>query len=159
MENQFAIKVISDFDLVVTTRLLLLFNKKKIFVKSVHVLPNAETNEFHHSYIISGSNDKIINVTRIIAKQIGIHKVFWYQINRALNYEVAIFKVPIKEFESKRYLSNLFRKENVRVISMEKDYMLVEKTGFDHEIQKLYKKLKNYQFMDFQRSGTITISA
>ena len=94
MENQFSIKVVSEFDLLIATRILLLFNKKKVKVSSIHVIPNHESNEFHHSYIIEGSIKRVVNVSRIVAKQIGVHKVFRYQINEVINYESLIQEYP-----------------------------------------------------------------
>ena len=52
----------------------------------------------------------------------------------------------------------IVRNHFARIISVEKEFIILEKTGHKEETQKLFNELKPYGVLEFVRSGRIAIT-
>lgn len=57
-----------------------------------------------------------------------------------------------------RNVERLVREHNVRILEIDAEYIVVEKTGHKAETQALFDLLKPYGVQQFVRSGTVAIS-
>ena len=54
-------------------------------------------------------------------------------------------------------VEQLVRKHNVRILEIDTDYIVVEKTGHKSETQELFRLLQPYGVQQFVRSGTVAV--
>ena len=52
----------------------------------------------------------------------------------------------------------ILREFNARILSIEPEFTIVEKTGHSGDIQKLFEALKPYELLEFVSSGRVAIS-
>ena len=55
-------------------------------------------------------------------------------------------------------MENLIRKHNARILTIEPEYIIVEKTGHKEETRQLFRALEPYGILQFARSGRIALT-
>jgi acetolactate synthase-1/3 small subunit len=83
---------------------------------------------------------------------------FVYEEDEIHYQEIALFKVPTEIFLGGVEVETIIRSNNARILVIERDYTVIEKTGHKHEIATLFKVLRKYGVMEFVQSGRISIS-
>ncbi|MGB3548738.1 MAG: acetolactate synthase small subunit, partial [Saprospiraceae bacterium] len=71
--------------------------------------------------------------------------------------EVALYKVPFKVFADGSAAEELIRRHNARVLLIETEFVVIEKTGHEEEIEALLEELQEMGIYEFVRSGRVAI--
>ena len=71
--------------------------------------------------------------------------------------EIALYKIPSKIFYEGDSCEQLVREHNARIISIEPEYIVIEKTGHYEETEALLIELKKKGIFEFVRSGHVAI--
>ena len=79
-------------------------------------------------------------------------KTFVYTPDEVVQQEIALYKVT-----RSRGVEQLVREHNVRILEIDEDYIVVEKTGHKADTQALFRLLQPYGVQQFVRSGTVAI--
>ena len=58
----------------------------------------------------------------------------------------------------KRQIQNIIKKSNAQIITVSREFFVIEKSGRREEIEKLYNALLPYGIMQFVRSGRISVT-
>ena len=87
-----------------------------------------------------------------IEKRIDVLKVFVFTSDEVVQQEIALYKVT-----RSRNVEQLVRRHNVRILEIDDDYIVVEKTGYKSETRELFELLQPYGVQQFVRSGTVAI--
>jgi acetolactate synthase-1/3 small subunit len=57
-----------------------------------------------------------------------------------------------------RQIQNIIKDSNARIVTVNKNFFVIEKSGRKEEIDLLYRELKLFGIMQFTRSGRIAVS-
>ena len=77
---------------------------------------------------------------------------------KKLSYtEIALYKVPLKIFTNGFAVEALIRSHNARILAIEDEYIVIEKTGHQEETEALLKELEPLGIYEFVRSGRVAI--
>ena len=79
-------------------------------------------------------------------------KAFVYAPEEVVQQEIALYKVTRSSS-----VEQLVRRHNVRILEIDSDYIVVEKTGHKEETQQLFRLLQPYGVQQFVRSGTVAV--
>ena len=91
-------------------------------------------------------------------KQIDVLKAFYYGNEHLIFNELALYQVSKTIFENSDTVEQLIRKHYARILAIEKDYVVIEKTGRPEETQALLEALRPYGVSQFVRSGRVAVS-
>ena len=128
------------------------FTRRQINIESLNV--SASSIKGVHKYTITAWTDKDIieKVVKQIEKKIDVLKTFVYTPDEVVQQEIALYKVT-----RSRGVEQLVREHNVRILEIDEDYIVVEKTGHKADTQALFRLLQPYGVQQFVRSGTVAI--
>ena len=96
--------------------------------------------------------ENIEKLARQVEKRIDVLKVFVFTSDEVVQQEIALYKVT-----RSRNVEQLVRRHNVRILEIDDDYIVVEKTGYKSETRELFELLQPYGVQQFVRSGTVAI--
>jgi acetolactate synthase-1/3 small subunit len=97
-------------------------------------------------------------VVKRIRKLIDVFWAFVYENDEIFYQEIALYKVPTRVFLDGDNAEHLVRNNGARILVIEEDFIIIEKTGHQHETKDLLEKLRPYGVMEFVRSGRIAMS-
>ena len=93
-----------------------------------------------------------------IEKQIEVVKAFYHADSEVVYQEIALYKLPTKMIASGGDAERIVRAHHARILTIESEFTILEKTGYPEEIKDLFNELKPFGLLEFVRSGRVAIS-
>ena len=97
-------------------------------------------------------------VVKQIEKQVEVIKAFFHTDSETIFQESALYKMKSSSLFEERHIKNVIKDSNARIVTVNPEFFVIEKTGFRDDTEKLYKDLKSYGLLQFTRSGRIAVS-
>ncbi len=158
MKKEYTISVFSEHKVGLLHRITVIFSRRKINIESLNTSESEVRGIYRFTIVIQTSEAMAKTVTKQIEKQIGILKAFYHTIDEIVYQEIALYKVPTEAFANSDEVENLIRKHNARILTIEPEYIVVEKTGHKDETKELFRVLEQYGVLQFARSGRIALT-
>ena len=158
MKKEYTLSVFSEHKVGLLHRITVIFSRRKINIESLNTSESEVRGIYRFTIVIHTTEDMVKSVTKQIEKQIGILKAFYHTLDEIVYQEIALYKVPTKAFEDGDEVENLIRRHNARILAIEPEYIVVEKTGHKEETKSLFRELESYGVLQFARSGRIALT-
>jgi len=158
MEQEFTIRIFTENEPGILNLITLIFIRRKINIESL-AASESHINGIHCYTLVTKTTDKIVkHVVHQIKKLIGVVNAFFYNDSEIVYQEIALYKVPNKAIKEGMLVENVLRENSAKIISVESDYMVIEKRGHKEETQALLEKLRPYGIIEFTRSGRVAVT-
>jgi len=158
MKKDYTITVYSEHKVGLLHRITVIFSRRKINIESLNTSESEVRGIFRFTIVINTTEEMVKSVTKQIEKQIGILKAFYHTVDEIVYQEIALYKIPTKAFANDDAVEKLIRKHNARILTIEPEYIIVEKTGHKEETRDLFRALEPYGILQFVRSGRIALT-
>jgi acetolactate synthase-1/3 small subunit len=158
MNREYTITVFSEHKVGLLHRITVIFSRRKINIESLNTSESEVRGIFRFTIVIQTTEDMVKTVTKQIEKQIGILKAFYHTVDEIVYQEIALYKVPTTAFAHGDEVESLIRKHNARILTIEPEYIIVEKTGHKEETRQLFRELEPYGILQFVRSGRVALT-
>jgi acetolactate synthase-1/3 small subunit len=158
MKKSYTLSVFTENKVGLLNRITAMFTRQHINIDSI-AASESEIDGIHR-YTIVVTEDKIAvqKLVKQIEKQVDVLKAFFHEEEDTVYQEIALYKLPIDITKEPGFFENLVRKHNIRIISIEKEFLVLEKTGQRQETQELLVLLQSYGLLEFVRSGRVAVT-
>lgn len=136
----------------------IIFTRRKINIESINVSETEVEGVSRYTVVISTTREQVEKVVKRIRKLIDVFWAFVYEDEEIYYQEIALYKVPTKIFLNSDNTEHLVRSNGARILVIEEEFIIIEKTGHQHETRDLFEKLKPFGVLEFVRSGRIAMS-
>ncbi|GJM27667.1 MAG: acetolactate synthase small subunit [Cyclobacteriaceae bacterium] len=136
----------------------IIFTRRKINIESINVSETEVEGVSRYTIVIESTREKVEKVVKRIRKLIDVFWAFVYEEDEIYYQEIALYKVPTKVFLDGDNAEHLVRNNGARILVIEEDFIIIEKTGHQHETKDLLEKLKPFGVLEFVRSGRVAMS-
>lgn len=159
-ENQqrYTVSIFTEDKVGLLSRITGIFTRRKINVDSLTVSETENKGISRFTVVIRTAPDRIGVIVRQIEKQVEVLKAFYYSDDQIVYQELALYKMPTEAFAGSQVVEKIIRDNYARVITIEPEFIVIEKTGHEEETMKLFDELKPYGVLSFVRSGRIAIA-
>ncbi len=158
LKKQYTISVFTEDKIGLLNRITIIFTRRKINVDSLTVSESEIRGVFRFTIVIQLEPDRIEKLRGQIEKQIEVLKVFYYEDEQIVYQEIALYKMPTSAFANGDTIEKIIRKNFARILRIEPDYTIIEKTGHEHETRALFDELEPHGILSFVRSGRVAIA-
>lgn len=155
--KQYTITVFTENETGLLQRVVTIFTRRHISIKSLTTSQSSNPDIYRFTIVVNVTEDVVQKLVAQLDKQVDIIKAFYYTNKNIVHQEIALYKIPTAAFMGDDKVENLIRSHNARILSIEKDYIVVEKTGHEYETTALLKDLEKIAIFEFVRSGRIAI--
>ena len=152
MEQEYIITVFSENKVGLLSQITTVFTCRNVNIESLTTSESALTGINKFTIVDRTGPDRVEKLARQVEKKIDVLKVFVYTSDEVVQQEIALYKVT-----RSRNVEKLVREHNVRILEIDDDYIVVEKTGHKAETQALFRLLQPFGVQQFVRSGTVAI--
>ena len=156
--REFTLSVLTEDKSGLINQLTIIFTKRKININSLNVSVTEVKGVSRFTIVTETSKDMIDNIVKQIRKLIDVLGAFVYEEDQIFYQEIALYKVPKYAIVDGNSIEDLVSKSGARILVVETDYMIIEKTGKARETHDLYQKLEPFGLLEFIRSGRVAIS-
>ena len=159
MEKQnYTVSIYTENNLGLLSRIAAIFLKRHINIESITASPSEVTEVMRFIIIVKVSEEQIKKIVGQIEKQIEVIKAFYHTDAETIYQETALYKIKSEDFLDDHNIQDFIKETNARIVTVTRQFFVIEKTGKRSEVDQLYEKLKPYGLMQFVRSGTIAVT-
>jgi len=139
------------------TRIVSVFTRRHFNIESLTVSESSIEGIHRFTIVVNLEPEQVRKLVAQIEKQVDVLKAFYYEEEDIIYQEVALYKVPTEAFSGGNSLEKLIRKHNARILDIEPQYVVIEKTGHSKDTTALLNDLKKIGIYEFVRSGRVAI--
>ncbi len=157
-KHKYTITIFTENFIGLLSRITLIFTRRHINIESITVSESEVKGVHRYTVVVRVTEPQVQRVVKQIEKQVEAIKAFYYLDEDTIHQEIALYKVSTKFLDGKHNLEYLIRTHQARILSVENNYMVLEKTGHKKETQELLDVLQPFGVLEFVRSGRVSIS-
>ncbi len=157
MEKEYTITVFSENQTGLLQRIVSVFTRRHINIESLTVSKSSMPGIHRFTIVVNVTEDMVHTLVAQLDKQVDVLKAFHYERDGIVFQEIALYKVPTAAFANGEHVEQLIRSHNARILVIEPEYVVIEKTGHAEETEKLLRELEKIGIYEFVRSGRIAI--
>ena len=158
MKKEYTISLFTESKTGVLARVISTFTKRHINIESINASPSSMEGVYRFIIVTILDEASVIKLVAQLDKQIDVIKAFHYKNEEMVFQEMAMYKVPTKAFINGTIVEKIIRKHNARILEVEEQFIVIEKTGLKEETEALLTELKQHGIYEFVRSGRVAIA-
>ena len=157
-QQEFTITAYTENHVGLLHRLTIIFTKRKINIESL-TTSESETEGIHRFTIaVTETEETVQKVVKQIEKQVEVLKAGYYKKKEVVQQELALYKLRTDSLTNGLEVERIVREHGARFLTIEKEFVVIEKAGYKRETKALFDELKGYDIIEFVRSGRIAVS-
>ena len=157
-KTEFTITVFSENKTGLMARIVAVFTRRHINIESLTASKSSMEGIHRFTIVIDSQEEQVKKLIGQLEKQVDVLKAFYDRSSEIVHQEIALYKVPTKAFSAGDTIERLIRSHNARILVIEPEFTVIEKTGHSSETEALLDDLKKIGIFEFVRSGRIAIS-
>lgn len=154
----FTLMVFSENRSGILARIVGLITRRKINIESLTVSQSSLESIHRFTIVVDTDGEVIRKLTAQINKQVEVLRAFYYSDDEIVFQEIALYKVQSAIMDNSQALEQIIRKHNARILRVESEYSVIEKTGHAWETEALLAELKELGLYEFVRSGRVAVA-
>jgi len=158
MKKQFTISIYTENLIGLLHRVTVIFTRRHINIESITASESEVSGIHRYTVVVTEDEQKVKNVIKQIEKQIDVFKAFYHPNENIVYQEMALYKMPTSTLSESKEVEKIVRQHHARLLAVEPQFTIIEKTGFKEETQALFEELRPHGILEFVRSGRISIS-
>ena len=156
-KKQYTITVFSENQSGLVSRVVSVFSRRHINVDSLTTSQSSIPGIHRFTIVVEVTEEMVIKLVAQLEKQVDILKAFYYEPEEIVYQEIALYKVPTSVFSNSERVEQLIRSHNARVLVIEPEFTVIEKTGHEEDTEAFFNELKEIGIYEFVRSGRVAI--
>ena len=156
--KSFTISVYTENNIGLLNRVSSIFLKRHLNIESLTTSQSEIENVNRFVIVSTMTANQAEKIVKQLEKQIEVIKAYAHTDEETIYQESALFKVASDSLFDERQIQNIIKDSHANIVTVSREFFVIEKTGRRHETEQLYQDLKPYKLMQFVRSGRISVT-
>lgn len=157
-KNTYTVSIYTENNVGLLNRISAIFQRRHINIESINSSKSEIKNVSRITILVKITEDQMKKIIGQIEKQVEVIKAFYHSDEETIYQESCLFKLSSDLLIENDEIQMIINQSKSRVININKDFFVLEKSGSKEEVEELYQILKNHGIMQFVRSGRIAIT-
>ncbi len=161
MENKkqlYTVSIYTENNVGLLNRISAIFQRRKINIESINSSVSEIDGVSRWSIIVEVSKEQIRKIIGQIEKQVEVIRAFYHTDEETIYQESCLFKIKSDLLFEDLQIQNIIKKSHARIVMVNQEFFVLEKSGRKSEVELLYHELKPFGIMQFVRSGRIAVT-
>ena len=154
----FTISVYTENNIGLLNRISAIFQRRHINIESLNISPSEIEEVAKFTIVVNMAEDNVKKIIGQIEKQVEVIKAYYHNDEETIYQISGLFKIKSKLLFEEPQIQNIVKESNARIVTVNKEFFVIEKSGRKEEIELLYRELKPFGILQFTRSGRISVS-
>ena len=155
----YTVIIFSENTVGLLNQITIVFTRRQLNIETLSVSPSAIEGVHKFTITTFATEDEIDKVVKQIDKRVDILKAYYNTDEDLVYQEIALYKLSTELFLKMDNIEDLIRRYNVRVLDINQDIVVLEKSGHYDETQALFEELsQSVGVLQFIRSGRVAIT-
>ena len=155
--QEYTISVYTENHTGLMSRVVSIFTRRHINIESLTVSKSSMPGIHRFTIVVNVTEELVRKLIGQLDKQVEVLKAFYYELDEIVYQEVALYKVPVEIMHHGNSIESLLRKHHARIIDVEPDFVVIEKTGHQDDTEALLEELSAVGIYEFVRSGRVAV--
>lgn len=158
-ENKtYTVSIYTENNIGLLNRISAIFQRRHINIECINTSVSEIENISKWTIVVQLTEDRMKKIIGQIEKQVEVIKAYYHKEEEIIYQESCLFKIKSELLFEERQIQNIIKESNANIVTVNKEFFVLEKSGRSEEITLLYRELKLFGIMQFTRSGRIAVS-
>lgn len=155
----YTITIFSENTVGLLSQVTSVFVRRQLNIETLSVSASALEGIHKFTITVFCDEDVIRKIVLQIDKRVDVLKAYYNTNEELIHQEIALYKLSTPDFLKIKSVEELIRKHNARILDINENSVVLQKTGHYQETQELFEELsKTIGVLQFIRSGRIAIT-
>ena len=154
----YTVSIYTENNIGLLNRISAIFQRRHLNLDSINISTSEIENVSKWTIVLQLSEERVKKVIGQIEKQIEVIKAYYHTEEETIYQESCLFKIKSHLLFDERQIQNIIKESNARIVTVNKEFFVIEKSGRKEEIELLHRELSVFGIMQFTRSGRIAVT-
>lgn len=157
MNKTFTVSIFTENTIGMLNRITIIFTRRHLNIDSITASETEIKNVHRYTIVLRTTREQIDKVVGQIEKLVDVLKAFVHEEDEVVHQEIALYKIKTTELKSIN-VEQVVRENSAKILTVDPDFIVIEKTGHKEDTQVLFEKLKPFGILEFARSGRVAVT-
>jgi acetolactate synthase-1/3 small subunit len=157
MEKTFTVFIFTENSIGILNRITIILTRRHLNIDSITASETEIKDVHRYTIVLRTTSEQMAKVVGQIEKQIDVLKAFVHEDEDVVHQEIALYKIKTTELKTND-VERVVRENYAKILSVETDFIVIEKTGYKEDTQLLFDNLKPFGILEFARSGRVAVT-
>lgn len=161
MENNiktYTISIYTENNIGLLNRISAIFQRRHFNIESLNTSASEIEGVSRFTIVVNMAELQVKKIIRQIEKQVEVIKAYYHTDEETIYQESCLFKIKSDLLFEERQIQNIIKESNAKIVTVNKEFFVLEKSGRKNEIELLHRELSAFGIMQFVRSGRIAVT-
>ncbi|MFY9242071.1 MAG: acetolactate synthase small subunit [Polaribacter sp.] len=154
----YTVSIYTENNIGLLNRISAIFQRRHINIESLNTSPSEIDGVSKFTIVVFMTEENIKKIIGQIEKQVEVIKAYYHDEDDTIYQISGLFKIKSELLFEERQIQNIIKESNARIVTVNKEFFVLEKSGRKEEIVKLHSQLSPFGIMQFTRSGRIAVT-
>jgi len=154
----FTISVYTENNVGLLNRISAIFQRRHINIESLNISPSEIEGVAKFTIVVYMTEVNIKKIIGQIEKQVEVIKAYYHSDENTIYQISGLFKIKSELLFEEPQIQNIIKESNARIVTVNTNFFVIEKSGKKDEIVKLHQQLSVFGIMQYTRSGRVAIT-
>lgn len=154
----FTFSVYTENTIGLLNRISAIFQRRHINIESLTTSQSEIENVNRFVIVVEMTETQAKKIVGQIEKQVEVIKAYYHTDSETIFTESCMFKIKSELLFEEPQIQNIIKESDTRIVTVNKEFFVLEKSGRRHEIEALRRDLNAFGIMQFVRSGRIAVT-
>ena len=157
MEKTYTVSVFTENSIGMMNRITIIFTRRHLNIDSITASESEVKGVFRYTIVLRTTKEQVEKVIGQLEKVIDVLKAFVHEDAQIVHQEIALYKIRTDALTNGD-VEKVIREHHARILTVDREFMVIEKTGHVEETQLLFEKLQLFGVLEFARSGRVAVT-
>ncbi len=161
MENNiktYTISIYTENNIGLLNRISAIFQRRHFNIESLNTSSSEIEGVSRFTIVVNMAELQVKKIIGQIEKQVEVIKAYYHTDEETIYQESCLFKIKSDLLFEERQIQNIIKESNAKIVTVNKEFFVLEKSGRKNEIELLHRELSAFGIMQFVRSGRIAVT-
>ena len=154
----YTVSIYTENNIGLLNRISAIFQKRHINIESINTSASEIEGVSRFTLVVEVTETQIKKIIGQLEKQVEVIKAYYHTDDETIYQESVLFKIKSDLLFDERQIQNIIKESNARIVTVNKEFFVLEKSGRKSEVELLYRELSAFGIMQFVRSGRIAVT-
>jgi acetolactate synthase-1/3 small subunit len=156
--KSFTISIYTENNIGLLNRISAIFQRRHINIESLTTSQSEIEGVNRFVIVVNISEAQAKKIIGQFQKQIEVIRAYYHTEDETIYQESGMFKIKSDLLFEEPQIQNIIKESNARIVTVNKEFFVLEKSGRRNEIESLRRDLNVFGIMQFVRSGRIAVT-
>lgn len=154
----YTVSIYTENNIGLLNRISAIFQRRHINIESLNTSPSEIEGISKFTIVVNIDEVNIKKIIGQIEKQVEVIKAYYHNLDQIIYQISGLFKIKSELLFEEPQIQNIIKESNARIVTVNKAFFILEKSGRKEEIVEMYNQLSKFGIMQYTRSGLIAVT-